>query len=69
MDALPTHIAGIPLWVVVLVVVSLLLFFLKFSGDSTSQDRYPTAKLFAYIVAIFIAIIGIVDFIRWANLW
>ena len=69
MSALPTHIAGIPLWVILFGVAGLIFFFLKMSGESSRQDRYPTSKLFVYIGAIFVAVIGIVDFIRWANLW
>lgn len=69
MSALPTHIAGIPLWALLFGLAGLIFFFLKMSGESTNQDRYPTAKLFVYIGAIFVTIVGIVDFIRWANLW
>ena len=69
MPSLPTHIAGIPLWAVVFGVTALILFFLKISADSTNQDRYPTTKLFVYIATILIAVVGIVDFIRWADLW
>jgi hypothetical protein len=69
LPSLPTHIAGIPLWAVLFVVTGIILFFLKMSGESTNQDRYPTTKLFIYIGAIFVAIVGIVDFIRWADLW
>jgi len=69
MSALPTHIAGIPLWVILFGVTGLIFFFLKMSGESSRQDRYPTSKLFVYIGAIFVAVVGIVDFIRWANLW
>ena len=69
MDVLPTHVAGIPLWAVIFGVTALLLFFLKISSDGTNQDRYPTAKLFLYIGTILIALVGVADFIRWANLW
>jgi hypothetical protein len=69
MSALPTHIAGIPLWAILFGVAGLIFFFLKMSGESTRQDRYPTAKLFVYIAAIFVTVVGIVDFIRWSNLW
>jgi cytochrome c oxidase assembly factor CtaG len=69
MPSLPTHIAGIPLWAILFGVALLILFFLKISADSTNQDRYPTTKLFVYIATILIAVVGIVDFIRWADLW
>jgi len=69
MLSFPTHLAGIPLWGILLGIVGLTLFFLKVSGESTNQDRYPTAKLFAYIIAIFFGVVGLIDFIRWANLW
>ena len=69
MASLPTHIAGIPLWAILFGVALLILFFLKISADSTNQDRYPTTKLFVYIATILIAVVGIVDFIRWADLW
>jgi hypothetical protein len=69
MSALPTHIAGIPLWAILFGLAALILFFLKMSGGSTNQDRYPTAKLFLYIGVTFVSVVGIVDFIRWANLW
>ena len=69
MASLPTHIAGIPLWAILFGVTGLIFFFLKVSADSTNQDRYPTIKLFVYIATIFIAVVGVVDFIRWADLW
>ena len=69
MPSLPTHIAGIPLWAILFVIAGIILFLLKMSGESTNQDRYPTAKLFLWIGTIFVAVVGIVDFIRWANLW
>ena len=67
--SLPTEIAGIPVWAILFAVAGLLLFFLKISGDSTNQDRYPTMKLFLFIATIFIVIVGIADFGRWANVW
>jgi cytochrome c oxidase assembly factor CtaG len=69
MPSLPTHIAGVALWAILFGVALLILFFLKISADSTNQDRYPTTKLFVYIATILIAVVGIVDFIRWADLW
>jgi hypothetical protein len=69
MTSLPTHIAGIPVWAILLGVAGLLFFFLKMSGESTNQDRYPTTKLFLWIGTIIVAAIGVVDLIRWANLW
>ena len=69
MSSLPTHIAGIPLWAVLFGVTGLILFFLKISADPTSQDRYPTTRLFLYIGTTFVALVGVFDFIRWANLW
>jgi hypothetical protein len=39
------------------------------SGETTNQDRYPTTKLFLYIGTIFVVVVGVVDLIRWANLW
>jgi len=46
-----------------------MLFFLKISGDSTNQDRYPTTRLFLFIATILVAIAGVADFVRWANFW
>jgi len=69
MLSFPTHLAGIPLWAILLGIAGLTLFFLKVSGESTRQDRYPTAKLFVYIITIFVGVVGLIDFIRWANLW
>ena len=69
MSSLPTHVAGIPLWVVLFAATGLILFLLKMSGESTTQDRYPTTRLFVYIGTILVAIVGVVDFIRWADLW
>jgi len=66
---MPTHLAGIPIWAILLGVAGLLFFFLKMSGESTNQDRYPTTKLFLWIGTIFVAAVGVVDLIRWANLW
>ena len=69
LPSLPTHIYGVPLWAILFGVTGLILFFLKMSGESTNQDRYPTARLFLYIGTIFIAVVGVVDLIRWADLW
>ena len=69
LPSLPTHIAGIPLWVILFAVTGLLLFFLKISAETVNQDRYPTTRLFLYIGTTFIALVGVVDLIRWANLW
>jgi len=69
MDFLPTHVYGIPLWAILFGATALILFTLKVTGESTSQDRYPTTRLFLYIGTIFIAIAGVADLIRWANLW
>jgi len=69
MSSMPTHLAGIPIWAILLGVAGLLFFFLKMSGESTNQDRYPTTKLFLWIGTIFVAAVGVVDLIRWANLW
>lgn len=69
LPSLPTHIAGIPLWAILFVVAGIIWFFLKMSGESARQDRYPTVKLFLYIGVIFIAAVGVIDLIRWANLW
>lgn len=69
LSSLPSHIAGIPLWVILFVVAGLIFFFLRMSGESARQDRYPTTKLFLYIGVIFIAVVGVADLIRWANLW
>jgi len=68
MSSLPTHIAGIPLWAI-LFGTSGLIFFLLRIGETANQDRYPTARLFLYIGIIFVAAVGVVDLIRWANLW
>lgn len=69
MSTLPTEVGGIPLWVVLFSVAGLTFFFLRISSVGTEQDRYPTIKLFAYIITIFIAIAGAADLIRWAHLW
>lgn len=68
-SSIPSEIAGIPTWVFLFIVTGLMLFFLKMSSDSTNQDRYPTTKLFLYIVTIFIAIAGVADFVRWLHPW
>jgi hypothetical protein len=69
MPSLPTHIAGIPLWAILFGFAGLIFFFLRMSGETTNQDRYPTTKLFLYIGTIFVVVVGVVDLIRWANLW
>jgi len=69
MSSLPTHIAGIPLWAILLGTSGLIFFLLRISGETANQDRYPTARLFLYIGIIFVAAVGVVDLIRWANLW
>jgi len=69
MSSLPTHIGGIPLWAILLGISGLIFFFLRMSGETANQDRYPTARLFLYIVIIFVAAVGVIDLIRWANLW
>jgi len=69
MPSLPIQIGGIPLWGVLLAIAGIMIFFLRMYGGSTDQDRYPTARLFLYIAAIFIAVVGFADLIRWANLW
>ena len=69
MNSLPTEFGGIPLWAVLFTVAALIFFVLRMSSVGTEQDRYPTIKLFAYIITIFIAIAGAADLIRWANLW
>jgi hypothetical protein len=50
-------------------IAGIMIFFLRMSGGSTDQDRYPTARLFLYIAAIFIAVVGFADLVRWADLW
>lgn len=69
MPSLPTQIGGIPLWAFLFVIAGIMIFFLRMSGSSTDQDRYPMTRLFLYIAAIFIAIVGFVDLARWSNLW
>ena len=69
LSSLPTHVYGVPLWVLLFIAAGLILFFLRMSGESARQDRYPTTTLFMYIGVIFIAVVGVVDLIRWANLW
>jgi hypothetical protein len=69
MPLLPTQIGGIPVWAILFVIAGILLFFLKTSGGSTNQDRYPTTRLFLYIAVIFIFVVGLFDFGRWAGLW
>jgi hypothetical protein len=69
LPSLPTHVYGIPLWAILFGVAGLILFFLKMSTESANQDRYPTTKLFLYIGVSFVGVVGVVDFIRWANLW
>jgi len=69
MSSLPTHIAGIPLWAILFGVSGLIFFFLRMSGETANQDRYPTARLFLYIGIIFVAAVGVADLVRWANLW
>jgi hypothetical protein len=69
MPSLPSHIGGIPLWGILLAIAGILLFFLKMSAGSTDQDRYPTTRLFLYIAAIFIAVVGFADLVRWADVW
>lgn len=69
LPSLPTHVYGIPLWIILFVVAGIIWFFLQMSGESARQDRYPTTKLFLYIGVVFIAVVGVVDLIRWANLW
>ena len=66
---IPSESAGIPVWAILFIVAGFMLFFLKISGDSTNQDRYPTTRLFLFIATILIAIAGIADFVRWANFW
>lgn len=69
LPSLPTHIYGIPLWGILFSVAGLIYFFLRMSNEGTNQDRYPTTKLFLYIGTIFVAVVGVVDLIRWAQLW
>ena len=69
LSSLPTHVYGIPLWGILFGATALILFFLKMTGETTTQDRYPTMRLFLYIGTIFVAIAGVADFIRWADLW
>jgi hypothetical protein len=69
LSSIPSEIVGIPLWVFLFVVAGFLLFFFKISGDSVNQDRYPTARLFLFIATILIAIAGVADFVRWADVW
>jgi hypothetical protein len=69
MPSLPSEIGGIPLWGILFAIAGILLFLLKMSAGSTDQDRYPTTRLFLYIAAIFIAVVGFADLVRWANLW
>ena len=64
---IPSEIYGIPVWIVLLVVAGFLLFFLKISGDSVNQPRYPTTRLFLYIAVILILVAGVADFLRWAQ--
>lgn len=67
--SIPSEIAGIPVWVFLFVIAGFMLFFLKVSSDSVNQDRYPTTRLFLFIATILVAIAGIADFVRWANVW
>jgi len=66
---IPSEIYGIPVWIVLLVVAGFLLFFLKISGDSVNQQRYPTTRLFLYIAVILILVAGVADFLRWAQIF
>jgi hypothetical protein len=66
---IPSEIAGIPVWVFLFVIAGFILFFLKVSGDSVNQDRYPTTRLFLFIASILVTIAGVADFVRWANFW
>jgi len=66
---IPSEIYGIPVWIVLLVIAGFLLFFLKISGDSVNQQRYPTTRLFLYIAVILILVAGAADFLRWAQIF
>ena len=66
-SAIPTELAGIPVWLVLFVAAGFLLFFFKIAGNPSQDEKLSTLRLFFLIATILFALSGIADFVIWVN--
>jgi len=66
MRAIPTELAGVPVWLLLFVIAGFLLFFFKIAGNPSQNEELSKLRLFFLIASILLAIAGIADFFTWA---
>lgn len=66
-SAIPTELAGIPVWLLLFAASGFLLFLFKIAGNPSEREELSKLRLFFLMAAILFAIAGIADFVVWVS--